>query len=305
MIKDCIKCLITLQRDEQLQLFCCKCGVVYETTSIDISKDKSTELVDKSDTRSDLAISESTYSTEISYLNKDFSGRRINPSFKKLKTWNLKIKNNDSYNKSIQNASVEIDRLVNLLGLSKGLKTQILKIYRKFLDTEFSKGKTLSGLLCAIIYMQAKKLKLPLSLDQITTFAKVRKRRITKLYKQLLLKEDKKLPRVNINNYIERYTHMVQCDQTESTQLLEISNNLLQIFKSQLVYNNTNTFASALVFLSQVIFYKEHFVSIKDYSQRVKITDVTLKIKLEQCLSSLVFKKLYKSQIKIDVNSYN
>jgi len=139
-------------------------------------------------------------STIIGRTNKDASGSKINPSMlstiQRLRSWDSRTQVYTSTAKNLTQAFNELDTLKDKLGLPGAVIEKTAYIYRKALENRLVRGRSISAVLVATIYIACREMGIPRTLNDITTWSNVNRKSVAKCYRQLLLGLDLKTTHV-------------------------------------------------------------------------------------------------------------
>ena len=109
--------------------------------------------------------------TVIGTPDRDASGHKIDAAMRsmmeRLKTWDVRTQTHSSTDRNLRHAFYELDRLKDKLGLSDAIVEKTAYIYRKAQERMLIRGRTISGILTAAIYIACRELGTPRTLKDI------------------------------------------------------------------------------------------------------------------------------------------
>src|SRR5215472_10429447 len=112
--------------------------------------------------------------------NMDSSRNKINPSMlptlHRLRTWDFRTQLNNSSDRSLKAAFS--DSLKDKLGLSDAIIERTAYIYRKAQEKGMLRGRSISPVLGAAIFIACRELEVPRTLDDIATISNVKRKSI-------------------------------------------------------------------------------------------------------------------------------
>src|SRR6187200_2786544 len=112
--------------------------------------------------RTSLARHDMGLATVIGTPDKDASGHKIDSAMRsmmeRLRTWDARTQAHSSTDRNLRHAFYELDRLKDKLGLSDTIVEKSAYIYRKAQERMLIRGRTISGILAAAIYIACREL---------------------------------------------------------------------------------------------------------------------------------------------------
>jgi transcription initiation factor TFIIB len=136
--------------------------------------------------------------TIISMTDRDASGQKLDTSthttFKRLRTWDFRTQRHSSSDRSLWIAFSQLAVLKDKLGLSDVIIEKTAYIYRKAVEKQLTRGRTISGVLAAALYIACRELGTPRTLNNISASSNVRRKDIAKNCRLLIYELDIKVP---------------------------------------------------------------------------------------------------------------
>lgn len=147
-------------------------------------------------------------STMISNTNKDASGRDIAANMRnrvnRWKTWNFRIQNYNSTDKSLHTAFTHLSVMKDSLGLPETVTEKIAYLYRKIQEKKLVKGRTIKGALAVAIYITCREMGIPRTLKEISELANLREKDVSRIYRRVVLEFNFNIPRADpIKNVVK------------------------------------------------------------------------------------------------------
>jgi transcription initiation factor TFIIB len=136
--------------------------------------------------------------TIISKTGRDAGGQKLDAymysTFKRLRTWDLRIQYSGSTYRNLVLAFSELNVLKDKLGLSDAVIEKIAYIYRKAQERQLTRGRSISGILAATIYIACREIGIPRTLKDIVSASNVKRKDIAKNCRLLIRELDLKVP---------------------------------------------------------------------------------------------------------------
>ena len=143
--------------------------------------------------RSDMGLS-----TVIGRTNKDARGSKINSSMlSRLRKWDSRTQVYTSTDKNLTQAFTQLDTLKDKLGLSDVIVEKTAYIFRKAEERALLRGRAISSILAAAVYIACREMGMPRTLSEIASSSNIRLRTLAMDYRLLVKKLDLKIPSVD------------------------------------------------------------------------------------------------------------
>jgi transcription initiation factor TFIIB len=208
------------------EIICSKCGMVI----LDKSLERKTHWRDVTEgrARTGLARHDMGLSTVIGKENMDSSRNKINPSMlrtlNRLRTWDFRTQLNNSSDRSLKAAFSELDSLKDKLGLSDAIIERTAYIYRKAQEKGMLRGRSISSVLGAAIFIACRESEVPRTLDDIATISNVKRKSIAKYHRKLVFELQIKLPAIDSTKCIGRVANKANISEKTKHQAINLMN---------------------------------------------------------------------------------
>lgn len=152
--------------------------------------------------------------TTIDWRDKDVSGKELDAKRKleilRLRKWQMRTRVQTSYERNLLQAVQELERLKSQLGIPKPCEEQALEIYRRALERELVRGRSVEAMVSAALYMACRMLRIPRSLDEITRYTKASRKEVARCYRLLLRELSIKIPLSDPTVYVSRVAEQLR-----------------------------------------------------------------------------------------------
>jgi len=146
--------------------------------------------------------------TIINPINKDASGKPLTTSMKttieRLRTWDSRSQVHEPIDRNFRQAFSELNRLKDKLTISNSVLEKAAYIYRKALQKGLVRGRSISALIAASLYVACRDTETPRTLNDIGQAANIKRKDIARCYRLLHRELDLKMPVVNSIQCISR-----------------------------------------------------------------------------------------------------
>jgi transcription initiation factor TFIIB len=287
----------TITDTESGEIICSKCGQVISDKIQEIhpewrnfalsegSNDKSRIGMSTSLARHDMGLS-----TIIGRTDRDASGQKIDAvmrsTMERLRTWDTRTQTHTPADRSLKQAFFQLDILKDKLGLSDTVVEKTAYIYRKTQERQLVRGRTISGILAAAVYIACRELGTPRTLKDIAACSNVKLKEVARSYRLLYFELNLKIPIVNPMKCIARVANKANLSEKTKRQAAEIMNN---ITKRELSAGKDPMGLAASVLYVASLNTGEN-ITQTDIADAARVTEVTIRNRVKE-LKKQVFKK--------------
>ncbi|MGH9876553.1 MAG: transcription initiation factor IIB [Nitrososphaerales archaeon] len=224
-----------------------------------------------------LALHDMGLSTIIGSDNRDSAGRKLdssmNSAMQRLRTWDARSRANTSTHRNLMRAFSELGSLKDKLGLSDAVVEKAAYIYRKAQERKLIRGRSVSSILAASIYMACREMGAPRSLRDMTEITNVKRNALSYCYRLLVLELDIKVPLIDPVKYITKIGNKARI--SEKTKRMAVDT-MEEIIKKEITAGkNPVGLAAAVLYLSCISNNEKR--TQKDIADAAGVTEVTVR----------------------------
>jgi transcription initiation factor TFIIB len=235
-----------------------------------------------------LAIHDRGLATLISKTDKDASGQKLDAyaysTFKRLRAWNTRTQYFSSTDRNLVVAFSELDILKDKLGLSDGLIERIAYMYRKTQEKGLTRGRTISAILSAAIYIACREIGIPRTLKDIAAASNVKRKDIAKNCRLIIRELDLKVPMADPMKCIVKIANKANLSEKITRQAM---NMMTEIIKSKIsAGKNPMSFAATVLYISSFKAGEKNVTQL-DIATAAGVTEVTIRNRIKE-LNNLV-----------------
>jgi transcription initiation factor TFIIB len=287
----------TITDTESGEIICSKCGQVISDKIQEIhpewrnfalsegSNDKSRIGMSTSLARHDMGLS-----TIIGRTDRDASGQKIDAvmrsTMERLRTWDTRTQTHTPADRSLKQAFFQLDILKDKLGLSDTVVEKTAYIYRKTQERQLVRGRTISGILAAAVYIACRELGTPRTLKDIAAYSNVKLKEVARSYRLLYFELNLKIPIVNPMKCIARVANKANLSEKTKRQAAEIMNNITK--RELSAGKDPMGLAASVLYLASLNTGEN--VTQTDIADAARVTEVTIRNRVKE-LKKQVFKK--------------
>ncbi|MFL6344045.1 MAG: transcription initiation factor IIB family protein [Nitrososphaeraceae archaeon] len=282
---------------ESGELICSKCGQVISDKVQQAGPEWRNFALSSSnesnDSRSRVGMSTSLarhdmgLSTIIGRTDRDASGQKIDAAMRttmdRLRTWDYRTQIRSATDRNLRNAFFQLDVLKDKLGLSDSIVEKVAYIYRKAQERQLVRGRTISGVLAAAIYIACREMGISRTLKDIATYSNVKFKEVAKSYRLLCLELDLKIPIVDPMKYIAKVANKANLSEKTKRQAVDIMDNVTK----REISNGKNPMglAASVLYISSMKTGEN--ITQGDLSNAAGVTEVTLRNRYKDLMNRL------------------
>lgn len=224
-----------------------------------------------------LAFHDMGLSTIIGTDRRDSTGHKLdtsmNSAMQRLRTWDFRSLARSSAQRNRMTAFSELGRLKDKLGLSAAIVEKTAYIYRKAQEKQLIKGRTISSILAAALYMACREMGAPRSLRETAEITNVKTKALSHHYRLLARELDIKVPLIDPARYIAKIASKTRIN--EKTQRIAIDT-MKEIIKRELSAGKNPVGLAAAVLYSSCLSNNEK-ITQKEIADAAGITEITVR----------------------------
>jgi transcription initiation factor TFIIB len=275
------------------EIICSTCGMVIsdkiqETkprrllNSDDISKEGARTGMPTSLVQADMGLS-----TVILRSNKDASGYEIEPSMvsrmHRLRTWDFRTQVSSRTHQNLRYAFRELDTLKDKLGLPDATIEKTAYIYRKAQQRGLARGRSVSIILTAAVYIACREAGIPKTLKEIAVARNTKRKLVAKAYRVLISELGLRLPTCDPMKCVVTVANKAAIDEKTKRQAIEIMDDITK--REMSAGKDPMGLAATVLYISGMKTGEN--ITRKDLAQAAGITDVTLRNRFKDLLDNL------------------
>ena len=215
--------------------------------------------------------------TIIGRADKDSSGQKVDPSIRstmqRLRVWDFRVQLNTPSDRNLKTAFELLYTLKYKLGLSDSIIEKAAYIYRKVQERGLVRGRTVSAVLAAAVYIAYREVGISKTMKDIAAASNLKRKDIARTYRQLVLELDYKVPNMDPTKCIAKVANKTNLSEKTKRQALYI---MEEVTENEISAGKDPMGLAATVLYISCIKTREK-ISQKDISNAAGVTDVTLR----------------------------
>ena len=265
------------------ELVCDDCGLVVEEDAIDYGPEWRAYDTAEHQKRSRVGAPETPLihdgglATRIDWRDRDHAGQVLSSDrrqqVERLRTWQERIRTGDARERSLQLALTEIDRIGSSLGIPDSVRERASHRYRRALDADLIRGRSVEGVAAAVIYIACREADIPRSLDEIEGVARVEQLELGRTYRYLAAELGIMLSPVKPQQFVPRFCSELDLSTAATHRALEAID--ATIGDGALSGRSPAGYAAAAIYAVTIDTQEEQ--TQKDIAAVANVTSVTLR----------------------------
>mgnify|MGYP001181313764 FL=1 len=272
---------------------CSDCGLVLEDFAIDHGAEWrvfSTEQGDKlsrTGAPANTMIHDKGLSTDIDWQNKDYSGKAIKSGtrsqFYRMRKWQKRARTNSSKERNLQVALSEMDKVGSALGFGKSAKEYAGNIYRKALEQNMLRGRSIDAMVAACLHVANQELRLARTLDDIARASRLGTKEISRTHRMIKRELKLRTKLVKPEDYVGRFCSLLGHEPKVVSKTMEI---IEKATAKEMVYGKSPSgVAAASIYIAGVLCDRRR--TQRDIAHVSSVTEVTIRNRYKELVKGL------------------
>lgn len=217
---------------ESGEVVCGGCGLIIAEFTVNTEPEWRAFTMNERESRSrvglppSLSIHDKGLSTMIGPIYRDARGKTLPQETKfrmfRLKRWQTRCNVKSSEDRNLAQAMSELDRLTDRLHVPRAVKEQAAFIYRRALREGFVRGRSISSIMAASLYVAYRVTRTPITLSEVASNSPVDKKEIARCYRLLLRELNIKVPVQKAQFRVSKVASKVELGEETKRKAVEI-----------------------------------------------------------------------------------
>jgi transcription initiation factor TFIIB len=242
---------------------CVECGFIADENEIDHGPEWRAHTSNEREQRSRVGspttkmLHDEGVSTEIDWRNEDAYGNSLSSrqrqKMNRLRTWHTRSQTVTAQERNLKHALGEIERMASALGLPQSTRETASVIYRRALDDDLLRGRSIEGMSTAAVYAAARQAGIPRSLDEVAAVSRIEQLRITRAYRHLARELGLEIEPADPLNYIPRLASGLDLSEEAEQQSRDLLTAVIETEERYLSGKNPVGLAAAAVYAGALL----------------------------------------------------
>jgi transcription initiation factor TFIIB len=201
----------------------------------------------------------------------------IASAMNRLRMWDFRIQTYTSTDKNLKQAFDQLDILSDRLGLTEAAVEEAAYIYRKAQQRQFMRGRSISAVLDAAVYIACREIGISRKLKDIATISNVKYKFLARTYRLLVFELDLKVPVTDPMKCIARVANNANLSEKVKRQAIRIMNDLIN--RKISAGKNPMALAATVLYLSCIK--TDQNITQGNISNAAGVTEITIRNRLK------------------------
>jgi transcription initiation factor TFIIB len=291
----CKRCDKIVTDPESGEIICSNCGMVISDKVEDTSHlqrhvftgGQIDETRARTGAPTSLARHDMGLATIVGKDDRDASGKKIDPSIRstiqRLRVWDFRLQLHTPSDRSLRQAFMLLHTLKDKLGLSDAIIENTAYLYRKAQQRKFLRGRSIPAVICATTYIACRDLGISKTMKDIAVASNVKRKNIARVYRQLMLELDYKVPNIDPIKCIAKVANKAKLTEKTKRQAIDIMD---KVTENEISAGKDPMGLAATVLYISCIKTGEN-ISQKEISNVAGVTEVTLRNRVKDLTTHL------------------
>ena len=225
--------------------------------------------------------------TTIDWKDKDAYGRSLSSEKRsqmhRLRKWQERIRTKDAGERNLQFALSEIDRMASALGVPRSVREVASVIYRRALDEDLIRGRSIEGVATSALYAACRQEGLPRSLEEIAEVSRVERKEIGRTYRYISQELGLELKPVDPAKYVPRFASELDLSKEVQSKANEIIETTAE--KGLLSGKSPTGFAAAAIYAASLLCNEKK--TQREVADVAQVTEVTIRNRYQEQIEAM------------------
>ncbi|GGM76810.1 transcription initiation factor TFIIB [Halarchaeum rubridurum] len=289
----CPECESTNIIMDQGERLCEDCGLVLDDDQIDRGPEWRAFNPQEKDQKSRVGapttqtMHDKGLTTQIDWKDKDAYGQTLDSKkrdrMRRLRTWQERIRTKDAGERNLQFALSEIDRMASALGVPRSVREVASVLYRRALDEDLIRGRSIEGVATACLYAACRKEGIPRSLEEVTEVSRVDQKEIGRTYRYVAQELSLAMEPTDPKEYVPRFAS----DLDVSEETIAKANEIIDTSAEQglLSGKSPTGFAAAAIYAASLLCNEKK--TQREVADVANVTEVTIRNRYQEQIEAM------------------
>ncbi|NHN46624.1 transcription initiation factor IIB [Halostella sp. JP-L12] len=225
--------------------------------------------------------------TTIDWKNKDAYGRSLSSDkrnqMNRLRKWQERIRTKDAGERNLQFALSETDRMASALGVPRSVREVASVIYRRALDEDLIRGRSIEGVATATLYAACRMEGIPRSLEEVAAVSRVERKEIGRTYRYVSQELGLEMEPVDPKQYIPRFCSELDLSEEVQSKANEIIDTTTEM--GLLSGKSPTGFAAAAIYAGSLLCNEKQ--TQREVADVAQVTEVTIRNRYQEQIEAM------------------
>jgi transcription initiation factor TFIIB len=225
--------------------------------------------------------------TTIDWKDKDAYGRSLTAEKRtqmhRLRKWQNRIRTKDAGERNLQFALSEMDRMASALGVPRSVREVASVIYRRALDEDLIRGRSIEGVITATLYAACRLEGIPRSLNEVAAVSRVDRKEIGRTYRYVSQELSLEMEPVDPKKYVPRFSSQLGLSEEAKAKADEIIDTTSEA--GLLSGKSPTGFAAAAIYAASLLCNEKK--TQREVADVAQVTEVTIRNRYQEQIEAM------------------
>jgi transcription initiation factor TFIIB len=201
----------------------------------------------------------------------------------RLRKWQERIRTKDAGERNLQFALSEIDRMASALGVPRSVREVASVIYRRALDEDLIRGRSIEGVATACLYAACRQEDIPRSLEEVSEVSRVEQKEIGRTYRYVAQELSLKMEPVDPKQYVPRFVSELELSEEVQAKANEIIDVTAE--KGLLSGKSPTGYAAAAIYAASLLCNEKK--TQREVADVAQVTEVTIRNRYQEQIEAM------------------
>ncbi|WP_135824315.1 transcription initiation factor IIB [Halorussus ruber] len=278
---------------DETELTCEDCGLILENETIDRGPEWRAFDSQERDSKSRVGapttntMHDKGLTTSIDWKDKDAYGNSLSSKKRsqmhRLRKWQKRIRTKDAGERNLQFALGEIDRMSSALGVPRSVREVASVIYRRALNEDLIRGRSIEGTSTAALYAACRKEGIPRSLSEAAEVSRVERKEIGRTYRYLSQQLGLEMRPVDPKQYVPRFCSEIGLSEEVEAKTNEIIDATVE--QGLLSGKSPTGYAAAAIYAASLLCNEKK--TQREVADAAQVTEVTIRNRYQEQIEAM------------------
>jgi transcription initiation factor TFIIB len=289
---------VTIHDITRGERICTQCGLVLDSNIIDLGPEWRAFTKEQRDLRRRVGSpinymrSDKGLTTTLGWGFRDGRGRMISThrraEIHRMRKWQRRSRQNSSIERNLAIALKEAERLTSQMRLPFSVKDSVAILYRKILSRNLIRGRTIEGIIAAVLYIICRKFHIPITMKEISWHSRINAKPLGRIYRFIMKEFDIDIPTVSPKDFVPRFAEELNLP----TRVERYAFRILEAAKQKVIISGKapTGLAAAALYIASIT--EGHRSTQREIADVANVTEVTIRNRYKELVNELNLQNL-------------
>jgi transcription initiation factor TFIIB len=283
----------SIEDNQRGEIICTDCGLVLSSNLIDLGPEWRAFSKEQNNKRRrvgspiNYARSDKGLATTLGWGFRDAGGRPIlahrRAAIQRMRKWQRRSYRHSSVERNLAIAMTEIDRLTSQMRLHQTVRDAAAILYRRILSHRLTRGRTIEGIVGAVVYIVCRRFRIPITLKEIARNSRKETKLLGRYYRFLMKRFEISVPVCSPKDFVPRFAEELQLLPRVEQRAI----NILDVAHKKLIVSGKSPsgLAAASLYIAAII--EGNRITQREIAAIARVTEVTIRNRYKELVEKL------------------